>query len=97
MVGSQESILRKYWAESTSSDLGYNPEYKSFFCDNESTEIGKQLGKLIYNKTCLIKHFHPGWDSNSHIKKDALYAKNDAYWQHDEDLFKHRQSINFGL
>ena len=91
-INTQEILGRKYLQR---FGYIYNPEYKSFFCDNESTEVAKQLGKLIYDRRCLIKHFHPGWDSNSHIKRDALYVKNDAHWQHDEELFKHRQSINF--
>jgi hypothetical protein len=91
-INTQEIVGREYYNR---FGYVYNPLYKSFFCDNESTEIAEILGKSIKVNKCIIKHFHPGWDSNSHIKRDALYVKNDAHWQHDEELFKHRQSINF--
>jgi len=93
-INTQEILGRAYYDR-----LGYiyYPEYKSFFCDNESTEVAKRLNKLVISNKCIIKHFHPGWDANSHIKQDSLYARNNHNWQHDEGLFNYRESINFGL
>ena len=93
-INTQEIQGREYYK---SFGYIYNPNYKSFFCDNESTEVAKELNRLILSNKCIIKHFHPGWDSQSHIKRDALYARNDSFWKHDEDLFNYRRSINFGL
>jgi len=93
-INTQEIVGRKYYER---FNYIYNPLYKSFFCDNESTEVAKRLGKSIYTNKCIIKHFHPGWNAQSHIKKDALYIRNDKYWREDEDTFNLRQIQNFGL
>ena len=83
----QEILGRKYY-----EDQGYIyfPKYKSFFCDNESTIVAKKKGKLIKSALCIIKHFHPHWGYNDHIQKDQLYITNDAYWEHDKNLFNQR-------
>ena len=73
----------------------YNPEYKSLFCDNEAHEVAVKLGKQIKMKHCIIKHFHPGHMAG--IKTDALYQKNDKFWNEDEATYNRRKKINFGL
>ncbi len=73
----------------------YHPSYKSFFCDNESTIVAQKLGKQIKSAKCIIKHEH--YAANGVVKFDALYERNNLAWKHDEDLFKARQQINFGL
>jgi hypothetical protein len=73
----------------------YNPIYKSFYCDNESTIVAKKLGKLIQSPKCIIKHFHPGWDKNSHIKMDDLYRHNDQFFGSDGLIFKQREANGF--
>lgn len=91
-INTQEIVGRKYYER---FNYIYNPLYKSFFCDNESTEVAVKLGKSIKSNHCIIKHFHPGWDKSSHIKRDALYNKNDKYWKHDEDMFNFRKEQGF--
>jgi len=83
----QEILGRKYY-----EDQGYIyfPEYKSFFCDNESTIVAQKKNKLIKSPLCIIKHFHPHWGYNDHIQQDQLYITNDAYWEHDKNLFNQR-------
>jgi hypothetical protein len=73
----------------------YYPAYKSFFCDNESTEVAKLKNKLLKFDQCLVKHLHPVWGANEHIKEDELYKRNDLYWQQDQDLFNKRKLNNF--
>lgn len=73
----------------------YNPIYKSFYCDNESTIVAKNLGKQIRSNKCIIKHFHPGWDKNSHIKMDDLYRHNDQFFGSDGLIFKQREANGF--
>jgi hypothetical protein len=83
----QEILGRKYYQE---QGYIYYPEYKSFFCDNESTIVAQKKNKLIKSPLCIIKHFHPHWGYNDHIQQDQLYITNDAYWEHDKNLFNQR-------
>ena len=62
----------------------YHPAYKSLFCDTEFTDLcnGKLASKCTYIPHVLIRHEHP---QNGFPKKsDALYIRNQAYW--DEDM-----------
>jgi hypothetical protein len=70
----------------------YHPEYKSFFCDNEFTEVAQAEGKLKYINQCIIRHEHPAW---GHGKQDELYKANDAHWKHDQDLYHIRKAKGF--
>jgi hypothetical protein len=72
----------------------YNPAYKSFFCDNELTDVCKILNKVAYYDTVLIKHDHPGITG---AFNDALYVKNSAYWDFDKRLYHARKLNNFEL
>ncbi len=87
-INTQEIIGRNYYHR---FGYIYNPVYKSFFCDNESTAQAIKLGKSIKDGKCIIKHFHPGWDKNSHIKRDELYNRNDKYWAEDEATYNRRK------
>lgn len=71
----------------------YNPLYKSFYCDNESTEVATRLGKLIKIEKCIIRHNHPA--INKSIQEDALYKKNNSYWNQDQQTFNKRKLENF--
>lgn len=73
----------------------YNPDYLSFFCDNEATDVAQKLGKMIRSNQCLIKHEH--YAAGFPERKDALYTRNDKHWKHDEDLYKQRKQVNFNL
>lgn len=73
----------------------YHPSYKSFYCDNESTEVAMKLGKLIKTNKVIIKHVHPATDQT--IEYDFLYKKNQRYWDEDKALFNYRKTINYGL
>ncbi len=73
----------------------YNPQYKSFYCDNEYTEIGTQTGKLTKLPYCIIRHNHPDWGGT--FDQDKLYAKNNRFWAQDERTYFHRRGKNFGL
>ncbi len=75
----------------------YHPEYKSFYCDNEATEIAVKLNKVVKSDECIIKHYHYGWMPDTHMKKDETYKKAELTWNQDEQLFKKRKSLNYGL
>lgn len=91
-INTQEIVGRKYYER---FGYIYNPIYKSFYCDNESTIIAERLGKQIKSPKCIIKHFHPGWDKNSHIKMDELYRHNDQFFGSDGLIFKEREKNGF--
>ncbi len=72
----------------------YHPSYKSFFCDNEHTEVARSKGALIELLDITIaKHNHPAW--NKEIPTDALYQKANLDWDHDKKNFYSRQHANF--
>jgi hypothetical protein len=71
----------------------YYPEYKSFFCDNEYTEIASKLNKIRFINIVLAQHKHPAWIKG--MPSDDLYKKNDKHWNHDQTLYHRRKKINF--
>lgn len=85
----QEILGRKYYEN---QGYIYYPDYKSFFCDNESTQVAENKRKLIKNPLCIVKHFHPVWGANDHIGDDELYRRNNSHWSHDEQLYNQRKT-----
>ncbi len=61
----------------------YNPEYKSLFCDTEFTDLckGSLKEKCTYIPHCIIRHEHPGTGFAQNM--DALYDRNQKYWNED--------------
>lgn len=84
-INTQEILGREYY-----SRFGhvYDPRFKSFFCDNYSTDIGMRLDKLLKFKDCIIKHFHPGHDPSLKGKHDNLYKLNDSFWNEDKEMYQ---------
>lgn len=70
----------------------YNPEYKSFWCDNEFMQVGNMLGKQKFIDVCVIKHDHPDINGQAY---DETYIKNN--FSGDEIVFRNRLSKNFNL
>lgn len=91
-VNTQEIVGYNYY-----KNLGYvyHPSYKSYFCDNEATEVGFALGKMKKIEQSIIRHYHPHWETNSFIKEDDLYRKYQGYWKCDEENYNLRKSQNF--
>jgi len=71
----------------------YHPSYKSFFCDNEFTDIAVKDKKINVIPRMIIKHQHPSWDGN--MPDDELYRKNNKYWVEDEMNYHKRKSNGF--
>lgn len=69
----------------------YHPSYRSYFCDNEFTEVVKALGRVRYSNRQLFSHDH-----NGH-RPDATYMANDAHIEVDRLTYSRRQSQHFGL
>lgn len=72
----------------------YQPDYRSFFCDNEQTDVAIALGRCIKINKCIIRHEHP-MCVNTNVKNDDLYKKNNAHWDHDKNLYASRKNNNF--
>lgn len=72
----------------------YQTDYKSFFCDNEQTEVALNLNKCIKINKCIIRHEHP-MCANTQIKNDDLYKKNNIYWDHDKELYNTRRNNRY--
>lgn len=73
----------------------YNPLYKSFYCDNEFTDISKKLNKCTYFPEVIIKHLHPA--NTSEVKPDDLYIKNNKYWADDERMYHDRKDYEYDI
>jgi len=71
----------------------YNPEYYSFYCDNELTDVATNLGKIVNTRDVVYFHNHFSITGNP----DELDLINDKDWQHDEELYKIRKLKNFFL
>ena len=72
----------------------YNPEYKSFYSDNEFMEVGNILNKQKYIDNVIIEHQHPDYGYNVN---DNLYNKNAQLVNYDLMIYNKRKSINFNL
>jgi hypothetical protein len=72
----------------------YNPEYKSFWCDNEFTKVGNFLKKQTFIDQIIIHHEHPDWGFG---RRDSLYIDNAKNNSHDKNIYMKRLSRNFDL
>lgn len=71
----------------------YHPSYKSFFCDNEYTEVATKNHAIKFINGVIIKHQHPAWGQG--VPMDPLYNHNDKYWKEDESNYKARKANGF--
>lgn len=71
----------------------YYPGYDSVFADNEYTEVGKALGKLVYVSDRVVKHDWIGKDQSL----DPLLRRNEepAKYTADRLIFEDRKSKAF--
>lgn len=69
----------------------YHPSYISLWCDNEWTEVNQP--KKI--DTILFKHEHPAWGGQ--VPMDALYQRNEAYFERDRMNYERRKQLNFPI
>jgi len=69
----------------------YHPDYKSFFCDAEFTDVAYQQGRAVYIPQVIIEHQWCG-GPQSH---DALYRRNSAMGKVDRKTYKRRKENGF--
>lgn len=74
----------------------YHPGYKSFYCDDEFTQVANKLKKQTFINQVIIKHEHPDMPQ-FRDRLDELYLKNGKYFPQDGNLFMMRQKNNFGI
>lgn len=75
----------------------YQPDYLSFWCDNEWTEVWQERQKLYSNPQCLFQNQH--WLWGGVMKEDTTYTeaqgKKNAKWDHDKHLYYRRKIQGF--
>lgn len=75
----------------------YHPSYISLWCDNESMEVAKILGKYKYiGVPNLYIHKNPAYNHHN-IQRDELFDLQQSYWGVDEANFNERMAKNFDL
>lgn len=91
---------RKYY-----NRFGYiwNPEYKSFFCDNEFHQVATILKKIEKYRwpDCIIEHRHYSFFNNCKNNNlngaDALQVRNRAGFEADAHTFSVRSGKHFDI
>jgi hypothetical protein len=73
----------------------YHPDYKSLFCDTELTDLckGELASKCLYVPYCIIRHEHPGTGYAQNM--DALYMRNQKYWNDDMYTYIRRKTYAY--
>ncbi len=70
----------------------YHPAYKSLWCDTEQTELWTAMGRLKCVEEMIIEHRHHVWGK---ADNDALYARNDALFSADKEIYERRKQRGF--
>lgn len=73
----------------------YHPTYKSFWSDNEFTDVARGLGKLPFIDAPIASHQHPAW--NKGMEPDATYKRNNPYWAEDSKNYERRKAHGFPI
>jgi hypothetical protein len=73
----------------------YNPEYKSFYADNEFMQVANKLNKQTYKDICIIKHVHPDITKDFFPEYDETYVKNNVGG--DDLVYRKRILSNFNI
>jgi hypothetical protein len=72
----------------------YNPEYKSFWCDNEFMNVAQRLGAQKYFPDVLFKHEHP---ANNGGQMDSLYLQANNDYQTDKQTHEKRKKRQYDI
>lgn len=74
----------------------YHPDYIGLWCDNESTEVAKKLGKYVYDPRVIFKHQHPA--NTATAQMDESYHKYLKFNDEDNLTYRRRKyELNFDL
>jgi len=69
----------------------YHPDYKSFFCDNEFTDIVRAMNKVHYDSRVIVQHDWSGGKNS----KDELYRMNSKMGKDDGKTYSRRKGLGF--
>ena len=72
----------------------YHPDYRSLYCDNEMTDVAKQLGCYKYIDEQILEHRHPAYGKGVF---DAQYQHTESYSPLDKAIYEKRKANNFNL
>lgn len=70
----------------------YHPSYKSLWCDNELTDVARELNRLLYVPEVLVRHH---WIELT--GKDALHVWGESFWNEDEANYRNRKAAGFPI
>lgn len=74
----------------------YNPEYISFYADDEQKAVAKILDKYKFIEyPIIVKHEHP--NNNQTVFMDKQYIETEQYYGIDGNTFSRRKKLNFNL
>jgi hypothetical protein len=71
----------------------YHPDYKSFYCDNEFTDVVRAWGKVQYLPEIIIKHEWKGGGQAA----DLVYKRNSKYGEGDDVVYARRKAAGFPI
>jgi len=71
----------------------YHPDYKSFFCDNEFTDVVRSMKKYAYDNRIIVEHMH--WSCKGAPPKDSLYCRNSKMGRPDKKTYLRREALQF--
>lgn len=75
----------------------YHPDYLNLWCDNEFTEVSKRLKRVYYSEQILFRHEHWANGSQWSFTNDNLMKRTQSSFKKDEQLYRLREKLNFGL
>ena len=71
----------------------YHPDYKSFYCDNEFTDVVRNMKKYIYDTRVIVEHQH--WSVKGAPGKDSLSCRNSKMGKPDQKTYLKRKAAGF--
>jgi len=72
----------------------YNPEYISLYCDNETMDVAKILGRYKFVNETIFLHLHP---AHGNALNDNQYRYTESFHPIDKATYLKRKANNFGL
>lgn len=70
----------------------YNPSYLSLCCDNEATEVARNLGRYKFVDKYIFEHLHP---AAGKAVKDAQYKHTESFFSKDKATYERRKRNSF--
>jgi len=72
----------------------YHPEYVSLYCDNETMDVAKILGRYKFVNENIFLHLHP---AHGNALNDNQYRYTESFHPIDQATYLKRKANNFGL